>query len=143
MIWNRIFILMGIAWLGQVILTWWQVRDFQRTVQDMARRPEGFLGVGTHRKWLRRGAVVILVTDSTGRITAGKALTGATVFSRPKPYTQWDGQALHEAMSAAADGKPRTALLEASVSALEQIQAQWERANATEQAEADGVPVTT
>jgi DNA-binding transcriptional regulator of glucitol operon len=135
--WNRLFLLLAAAWLVQVWMTGRQVQAYQKTVREMARRPGGFLGVGTFRKWMRRGAVVILVTDPAGWIQEGKALYGLTVFSRPRPYQEWNGWALAEAMETASSRKPRTALLEASISALEQIHAQRERARAA-QAEPQG-----
>lgn len=128
MIWGRLILLVAMMSIVQVYLTLRQVQAYQRTVRQMARRPDGFLGVGSARKALRPGAVVVLVADAAGCITQGKAMHGMTVFARLQPFERYTGRNA-EAALLAARGEGQAAVARASCSALEQILAQKQRAD--------------
>lgn len=84
MVWGKLLHLLASAWVVQAYL-WRQVQGFQATVRQLARRPDGLLGIGVWRKGVRPGAVTVLVTD-------GRSMTGITVFTKLRPDSRWTGR---------------------------------------------------
>jgi len=140
MIWGRLMLLLVAAWIVQAYLTWRQVQGFQATVRQLARRPDGFLGIGVWRKGVRPGAVTVLVTDADGRVTAGRSMTGITVFTKLRPDSRWTGKTVDEVLAEAEAVTRPNAIVRASISACNQIQKQRETAQNTAAPVSDGAP---
>ncbi|MFS8515017.1 MAG: transcriptional regulator GutM [Planifilum fulgidum] len=83
-------------WLLQILFTVWQAKHYRRQLQMMGNRESGYLGVGVHRRRLGPGAVVILVTDSEGRVTDGKMMAGMTVWARFRRIPELMGKRLED-----------------------------------------------
>lgn len=83
-------------WLLQILFTVWQSKHYRRQLQMMGNRESGYLGVGVHRRRLGPGAVVILVTDSEGRVTDGKMMAGMTVWARFRRIPELMGKRLED-----------------------------------------------
>lgn len=129
--WTAVIGMLVVAWIAQAALSIRQVRQYQAAVRQMSRRSSGYLGVGVFRKFLRRGAVVVLVADSDGRIVEGAIMAGLTVLASLKPYSRYNGLLLSEAMETARkEGADRIAL--ATAGALEQIEQQRTRSRSAE-----------
>jgi len=63
----------------QVIGTHWQVREYRRAVRRLHKL--GNLGIGSRRRRLGPGNVVIIACDKEGRITGGEMMQGLTIFA--------------------------------------------------------------
>ena len=63
----------------QVIGTHWQVREYRRAVRRLHKL--GNLGIGSRRRRLGPGNVVIIACDNEGRITGGEMMQGMTIFA--------------------------------------------------------------
>ena len=71
-----------IAWGGQIGLTFFQIRAFNRMLQAMAKK--GVVKMGkTSSRWKAR-TIVVLVESEEKTIIDAKVFKGWTVFARPK-----------------------------------------------------------
>ncbi|HEY5716209.1 MAG TPA: transcriptional regulator GutM [Psychromonas sp.] len=71
-----------IAWVGQIGLTFFQIRAFNRMLQAMAQK--GVVKMGkTSSRWKAR-TIVVLVESPDKTIIDAKVFKGWTVFARPK-----------------------------------------------------------
>lgn len=72
-----------VAWAGQIGLTFFQIRAFNRMLQELAKKGEVKIG-RTSSRWKAR-TIVVLVEDNEKNIVDAKVFKGMTVFARPKP----------------------------------------------------------
>jgi len=78
-----IFIVIAmVAWGGQIGLTFFQIRAFNRMLQAMAQKGQVKIG-RTNSRWRAR-TIVVLVESDDKIIVDAKVLKGLTVFARPK-----------------------------------------------------------
>ena len=77
------FIIIAIvAWGGQIGLTFFQIRSFNRMLQTMAQKGAVKMGK-TNSRWKAR-TLVVLAESPDKIIIDAKVLNGWTVFARPK-----------------------------------------------------------
>lgn len=82
MIWF-LMILMGLAWLVQSILGFFQIRNFNRQYSKL--RSLGRVAIGKRKGMFSAGTVVMLAINKKAEIIDAKIMQGVTVFSRIKP----------------------------------------------------------
>lgn len=143
MVWGKLLLLLASAWVVQAYLTWRQVQGFQATVRQLARRPDGFLGIGVWRNGVRPGAVTVLVTDADGRVTDGRSMTGITVFTKLRSDSRWTGKTVDEVVAEAEAATRPSAIERASISACNQIQKQRQLAQNAAEPVTEGSPMVT
>jgi DNA-binding transcriptional regulator of glucitol operon len=76
-----------IAWLLQTYYAYKQVRHIQKTYKELFYRYRDgyYIGFGEARKnLLKKGCVVILVSDDVGQIVEAHQMSGRSVFERMK-----------------------------------------------------------
>ncbi|WP_422445185.1 transcriptional regulator GutM [Thermoanaerobacterium sp. DL9XJH110] len=81
--WIKILVIMGFMWVLQGVLTYFQIKNFQRKLKEMKKH--GRVGVGTVKGRLGAGAIVILAADRRGRIVDAQRMSGISVFARFRP----------------------------------------------------------
>lgn len=72
-----------VAWVGQIGLTFFQIRSFNRMLQEMSQR--GAVKIGKTRSRWKARTIVVLVESEDKMIIDARLLSGWTVFARPKP----------------------------------------------------------
>ncbi|MEC1500593.1 transcriptional regulator GutM [Bacillus sonorensis] len=85
-------IALGIAWLLQSVLGFWQIRHFNRTFAEYRRM--GRVAVGRRTGLFRAGTVVLFVIDKRNKIIQASKMQGVTVFSRIRPLKGFEGKYL-------------------------------------------------
>lgn len=73
----------------QAILTYFQIKNYRSTVSIM--RKKGFIGIGTKKKKLGAGNIVILVSDEAGKILEGQLMKGVSVLARFRDLKDFNG----------------------------------------------------
>jgi glucitol operon activator protein len=84
--WIKLLWIIGLMWILQGVLTYFQIKNFQIKLKDM--KEKGRVGLGTAKGRLGAGAIVILSVDETGRIVEARKMTGISVFARFKPFPE-------------------------------------------------------
>ncbi|WP_010240998.1 transcriptional regulator GutM [Clostridium arbusti] len=77
-----IFVLIGAAWIGQMILGFYQVKYFNKNFKDM--RKLGKVVIGKNKGKVRAGVVVLIAIDKDSNIIKAKKMQGISVFARMK-----------------------------------------------------------
>jgi glucitol operon activator protein len=77
------FIVLALAWMGQIFLAWKQAERFMARVRVLRR--SGKVAIGSSGSRLRGRAYVVLAVGPDDRVTAAETLKGMTVFARTKP----------------------------------------------------------
>ncbi|MBS4162373.1 transcriptional regulator, partial [Klebsiella pneumoniae] len=85
-------IALGIAWLLQSVLGFWQIRHFNRTFAEYRRM--GRVAVGRRTGLFRAGTVVLFVIDKRNKIIQASKMQGVTVLSRIRPLKGFEGKYL-------------------------------------------------
>jgi glucitol operon activator protein len=80
---GRVFLLLGVLWLLQLVLAYQQAQRFM--ARTRALRRQGKVAIGASRRQLRGRAYVVVAVGPDGRLTAAEALRGLTVFANPRP----------------------------------------------------------
>jgi DNA-binding transcriptional regulator of glucitol operon len=83
-----------VAWIAQGMLIMRQARHFQARLR--ALREHGVAAVGRDGTRLRGYVYVALAADADDRVRAAEAMSGATVFSHPRPAPEFVGRTLGE-----------------------------------------------
>jgi DNA-binding transcriptional regulator of glucitol operon len=78
-----LFLLIGVLWLLQLLLSYQQARHFMARARALRR--QGRVSIGASPRRLRGRAFVVIAVGSDDRITAAEALYGITVFANAKP----------------------------------------------------------
>jgi glucitol operon activator protein len=79
-----------VAWVGQIGLTFFQIRSFNRMLQEMSQR--GAVKIGKTRSRWKARTIVVLVESQDKTIIEARLLSGWTVFARPKPLPSLIGK---------------------------------------------------
>lgn len=90
------FMIFAGMWMCQILLALWQAKHFRRQLHLMGNQESGYLGVGVHRRRFGPGAVVILVTDTEGRVTNCKMMAGMSVMARFRKVPELIGKELED-----------------------------------------------
>ncbi|AGK96379.1 transcriptional regulator GutM [Clostridium pasteurianum] len=75
-----LFILIGAAWIGQMILGYHQIKYFNRHFKDM--RKLGKVVIGKNKGKVRAGVIVLIAIDKDSNIIQAKKMQGLSVFAR-------------------------------------------------------------
>jgi DNA-binding transcriptional regulator of glucitol operon len=75
-----IFVLIGAAWIGQMILGFYQIKYFNKNFKDM--RKLGKVVIGKNKGKVRAGVVVLIAIDKDSNIIKAKKMQGISVFAR-------------------------------------------------------------
>lgn len=84
-----LIIALGIAWVGQSILSFKQSQAFARLFVSLRRR--GRVSIGKFRGGIARGSIVMFVLDDDGIVVEGHRLSGVTVLARFRPFDLYQG----------------------------------------------------
>lgn len=85
-----LFLLLALAWIGQLALSLLQTRQFYRHVAQL-RKGSYASAVGLAGSNWKRKVYGVLVVDENLTVTAAQKLSGFTVFARLKPVPQVEG----------------------------------------------------
>lgn len=78
-------LLLALMWALQVIASWMQLRHYRSVVRRTANEwGSGFLGAGSFKARLGRGAIAIVVIDDQARVRQVLSMSGLSVFARFK-----------------------------------------------------------
>jgi DNA-binding transcriptional regulator of glucitol operon len=75
-----IFVLIGVAWIGQMILGFYQIKYFNKNFKDM--RKLGKVVIGKNKGKVRAGVVVLIAIDKDSNIIKAEKMQGISVFAR-------------------------------------------------------------
>ena len=78
-----LFLLIGVLWLLQLLLSYQQARHFMARARAVRR--QGRVSIGASPRRLRGRAFMVVAVGPDDRITAAEALYGITVFANAKP----------------------------------------------------------
>ncbi|MGN6230729.1 MAG: transcriptional regulator GutM [Trinickia sp.] len=96
-------LLLALMWALQIVASWIQLRYYRSVVRRTATAwNSGFLGAGSFKARLGRGAVAIVVIDDQARVCEVLSMSGLSVFAR--------FEALDDLCGAAADFNQRVAM---------------------------------
>lgn len=87
---NTLIIVAILAWLGQIGLTFFQIKAFNRMLQELALKGKVRIGK-TNSRWKAR-TIVVLVEGADKSIIDAKVFKGMTVFARPKALSVLVGE---------------------------------------------------
>lgn len=71
----------AIAWLGQMVLGGWQIRQFNRAFEQLCQ--QGRVGIGRSGGRFKPRVVVAVAFDSEDRVADSLVMKGITVCARP------------------------------------------------------------
>ena len=111
---------LAVFWALQLVGSLYQMRRYREAVQDSARRwHSGFLGVGSCKVRLGRGAVAIVVLSADMRVCQFLSMSGFTVFTRFQPHAGFEDLSMDEFVERLYRAKPRGSIVKAAIDALE------------------------
>ncbi len=90
---GMLFVLMG----GQILGTRLQVKSFNESMKKLHKK--GNVGVGSKKRKVGAGYVILIACDKTGIITGAELMKGLTVFNRFKPYNELNGRSVYDVNS--------------------------------------------
>ncbi|NLA28761.1 MAG: transcriptional regulator [Propionibacterium sp.] len=84
-----LLIMLGVAYLAQVGLTIFQLKNFSATYGRLRR--QGKVAIGKRKNALSAGAIAMFLIDDEGIVREAEGMTGLTVLARFKPIKGFDG----------------------------------------------------
>jgi DNA-binding transcriptional regulator of glucitol operon len=84
-----VFLILGVVWALQLVLSFWQLRHFHR--QIAAQRVRGRCAVGMHGDRIRGRRYGVLVVDERSIVRYAGLFSGWTVFAKLRPIAGLDG----------------------------------------------------
>ena len=121
---EKILFVALLLYILQGILTYFQIKNYRRTVSEL--KMKGFIGVGTKKKKLGAGNIVILVSDESGKILEGQLMRGITVLARFRQLKDVSGLGIRTLKEKITNEDAKdTAMLDA----LQQIESQLTKVN--------------
>ena len=78
-----LFLVIGVLWALQLLLSYQQARAFMARARALRRK--GRVSIGASPRRLRGRAFVVVAVGPDDRITAAEALKGITVFANARP----------------------------------------------------------
>ncbi|MDO4711734.1 MAG: transcriptional regulator GutM [Peptostreptococcaceae bacterium] len=76
----------------QGIFTFFQIKDFQKNAAEL--RKKGRIGIGNEKRRMSAGAIILFAADANRIIVEGRSMEGISVFSKFKPFTEYNGSKL-------------------------------------------------
>ncbi|MDI3534620.1 MAG: glucitol operon activator protein [Thermosediminibacterales bacterium] len=92
--WVRIMALIAGLWLIQVVLTYFQIKHYQKRIIELKRK--GRVGIGSLKGKLTPGVIIILAVNPGGAIVDAEIMKGISVFARFKKYKELIGQNIND-----------------------------------------------
>ncbi|WP_413730065.1 transcriptional regulator GutM [Sodalis sp. RH22] len=89
---NMLICLAGLAWAGQIVLGWLQMRKFNEALAQLPA--ENRVGIGRSGGRFMPRLVLVLSVDSNNIVTQSFIMKGITVFSRPVAEDKLQGMRL-------------------------------------------------
>lgn len=131
---GELFGILFLLMVMQVIGTHIQVKRYRRAVRRLHKL--GNLGIGSKRRKLGPGRIVLIACDSEGRVAGGEVMEGLSIFASFKPIGGIVGRSIYELleMYEAMEPKRRKAY-QGHVQALEALKIRIE--GRLEEADAD------
>jgi len=86
---EKIVYLAFLLYILQAILTYFQIKNYRHTVATL--KQDGIVGIGTKKKKIGSGNIVVLVSDEAGHILQGQLMQGVTVLARFKEMKDMKG----------------------------------------------------
>lgn len=91
--WHRVLFVIGLFWILQVIMTYFQVKHYQSRIREL--RKKGAIGIGTVKGKLRAGVIIILAVKN-GHVADAEIMKGYSVFARFKRMPGLVGKKVNE-----------------------------------------------
>ena len=85
-----VIVLVGIAWLIQSVLGFYQIRHFNKKYAEMRRL--GRVAIGKRTGLFRAGTVVLFAIDRKNTILKAARMQGVTIFSRVRNLKGFEGK---------------------------------------------------
>ena len=73
----------------QMVLTYFQVKNYRKNIADL--RKKGIIGIGSKKRKLSAGHIVILASNESGEIIEGRMMQGFSILARFKKLKDVDG----------------------------------------------------
>jgi glucitol operon activator protein len=122
-LWQIALLALGLAWVGQSVGVWLQVRHYQNTFRTIRGRwTDGRLGTGAAPSRFGQGVIVILVVSGGGVVRQLLAMQGRSVFAKFEDLAEFSGLSLGELRQRAMEGGIDRSLATAVAKAVEQIE---------------------
>lgn len=123
------FFLFGMYVL-QMALTYFQIKNLKRTLSES--RSKGIMGMGSKKRKLTAGNIVILVSNDAGNIIEGRMMKGFSVMARFKDIANINGRNIADLKQKVLDapGKHKDV---AMLQAIEQIENQLAKLHGEQQ----------
>lgn len=87
-----LIVLVGVSWLVQSVLGFFQIRHFNRKYADLKRL--GRVAIGKKTGLFKAGTVVMFAIDRKNTILKASSMQGVTVFSKVKDLEGFEGKNL-------------------------------------------------
>lgn len=116
-----LIILLVTCWGIQIGLSYYQHRDYNKMMNQIKGRTDGYLGVGVAKAKFKlgRGVISLLVTDVHGTILDYREMSGYTVFARFKQKDSLIGQNVQD-IANSLKGKQRIRAFQQAQSLIDQ-----------------------
>ncbi|SFL47882.1 transcriptional regulator GutM [Pelosinus propionicus] len=86
---EKLLLIAFLFYVLQMILTYFQVKDFRSNVDEL--RKKGVIGIGSKKRKLSAGTIVILVSNEVGDIIEGRMMKGFSILARFKNFKEVNG----------------------------------------------------
>lgn len=116
---EKLLIIAFLFYVLQMVLTYFQVKNFRSNIAEL--RKKGIIGIGSKKRKLSAGNIVILVSNEFGEIIEGRMMQGFSILARFKSLKDVDGFNISELREKVLkENSKNTAMLDA----LQQIESQ-------------------
>lgn len=117
-----VILALAVVWILQIIGTYFQMQHYRRVLgQITSAGSEGYVGVGNAKATFGKGAILIVVADTSGFVTRALRMRGMTVFARFKEAPDLIGLSLEELRHEEREGPYDKSTMLAVRRAIEQI----------------------
>ena len=86
---EKLLLIAFLFYVLQMILTYFQVKNFRSNVDEL--RKKGIIGIGSKKRKLSAGTIVILVSNEFGDIIEGRMMQGFSILARFKNLKDVNG----------------------------------------------------
>lgn len=116
---EKLLLIAFLFYVLQMILTYFQVKNFRSNVEEL--RKKGVIGIGSKKRKLSAGTIIILVSNEVGDIIEGRMMQGFSILARFKDLKDVNGFNISELREKVLrESSKDTAMLDA----LKQIESQ-------------------
>ena len=90
---NLLFIAL-LLYILQMVFTYFQIKNFYRTISELKQK--GIVGIGSKKRKLSAGNIIILVSNEFGDILEGHMMQGFSILARFKKIKYVSGLKVSE-----------------------------------------------